>query len=325
MNRTPSLSIIVPVYQVEAYLPKCIDSIINQTFTDLELILVDDGSTDGCPQLCDEYKQKDSRIKVIHKENGGLSDARNKGIEIAVGKYLGFVDSDDWIELGMYEVLMSDAIKHDADISCCGFNVVKNNISKPYNHSIKKYSVFRGNEVFPNLYTEFSACNKIYKKELFDKTRYPVGKFYEDARIMYLLAEQAKVFIWNPIPMYSYVFRVDSIMQSFDFNKCLDRVVVWEELYDNVLVKHDELKKNIIARKNKLIVDLFTDIAVNHIQDIHPTEILLLKKKIKGPIVFNRELNIVYGAKCFLIKYTPSIYIYICKKKKSFRSRLENI
>ena len=101
-NRVPKVSIIVPVYKVEKYLRKCIDSIINQTLKDIEIILVDDGSPDNCGKICDEYAAKDTRIKVIHKENGGLSSARNAGMEVAEGEYIGFVDSDDWIESDMY-------------------------------------------------------------------------------------------------------------------------------------------------------------------------------------------------------------------------------
>ena len=113
------ISVIVPVYNVEKYLEKCIDSIINQTYQNLEIILVDDGSTDGSGKICDEYSRKDNRIKVIHKENGGLSDARNIGIKNANGGLIGFIDSDDYITENMFEVLQKDLRKYNADISSC--------------------------------------------------------------------------------------------------------------------------------------------------------------------------------------------------------------
>ena len=116
----PKISIIVPVYNVEKYLEKCVRSILAQTFTDFELILVDDGSPDSSGAMCDQFAEQDQRVKVIHKENGGLSDARNAGIEIATGEYLGFVDSDDYIADDMYELLYTNIVKEDADLSICG-------------------------------------------------------------------------------------------------------------------------------------------------------------------------------------------------------------
>ncbi|MFR2551722.1 MAG: glycosyltransferase [Clostridioides difficile] len=116
----PKISIIVPVYNVEKYLEKCVRSILAQTFTDFELILVDDGSLDSSGAMCDQFAEQDQRVKVIHKENGGLSDARNAGIELATGEYLGFVDSDDYIADDMYELLYTNIVKEDADLSICG-------------------------------------------------------------------------------------------------------------------------------------------------------------------------------------------------------------
>ena len=113
------ISVIVPIYNVEKYLDRCVDSIINQTYKNLEIILVDDGSPDNCLAICDSWAEKDRRIKVIHKENGGVSSARNSALDIASGDYIGFVDSDDWIEPDMYEILIKNAKKYDADISRC--------------------------------------------------------------------------------------------------------------------------------------------------------------------------------------------------------------
>ena len=124
------ISIIVPVYNVEQYLDDCLISIINQTYKNIEIILIDDGSTDKSGKICDEYAKKDSRIIVIHKENGGVSSARNAGLRIAKGAYIGFVDPDDWIAEDMYEVLYSNAKKYDADVSVCKYKIVKNNSIK---------------------------------------------------------------------------------------------------------------------------------------------------------------------------------------------------
>ena len=114
------ISVIVPIYNVEKYLQKCVDSIINQTYKNLEIILVDDGSPDNCPKMCDDYAEKDSRIKVVHKENGGLSDARNVGMEVATGEYVSFIDSDDYISLDFYETLLETIVDNDSDVVECG-------------------------------------------------------------------------------------------------------------------------------------------------------------------------------------------------------------
>ena len=120
----PMISVIVPIYNVEKYLARCVDSIVNQTYKNLEIILVDDGSPDRCPQMCDDYAEKDSRIKVIHKKNGGLSDARNAGMAVATGEYISFIDSDDWIETSMFELLLNNIFQYDCEISCGGIMMV---------------------------------------------------------------------------------------------------------------------------------------------------------------------------------------------------------
>ncbi|MEG0087047.1 MAG: glycosyltransferase, partial [Niameybacter sp.] len=117
----PTLSIIVPVYNVEKYLPKCIESILAQSFTDFEVILIDDGATDKSGEICEEYANKDTRIKIIHKENGGLSSARNAGIELSNGNYIGFVDSDDFIHPQMYEILLREARSSNSDVVICRY------------------------------------------------------------------------------------------------------------------------------------------------------------------------------------------------------------
>lgn len=126
----PMISVIVPIYNVEKYLARCVDSIVNQTYKNLEIILVDDGSPDRCPQVCDDYAEKDSRIKVVHKKNGGLSDARNAGMAVATGEYISFIDSDDWIETSMFELLLNNIFQYDCEISCGGIMMVWENGGK---------------------------------------------------------------------------------------------------------------------------------------------------------------------------------------------------
>ena len=209
-----ALSVIVPIYNVEQYLINCIDSIIAQNFENFEVILVDDGSPDNCGKICDEYAKKDKRIKVVHKENGGLSDARNAGLKIARGKYISFIDSDDTIEEGMYENLYSLCENENADIAVCGFqnfNSVDIETIHQYNFAI--YDNAQANCAM--LYEEkfwVSAWNKIYKKELFEGLLYPKGKIYEDLYLTPRLIHNAKKVVVSDKVFYNYRTRENSIM-----------------------------------------------------------------------------------------------------------------
>ena len=137
MEQDYLISIIIPVYNVEKYLRKCLDSIINQTYKKLEIILIDDGSTDNSGKICEEYAKKDDRIIVIHKENAGVSSARNRGIELANGKYIGFIDSDDWIEENMYETLYQNLLQFDVDISMCNYSIIRNHKKTFHKHDLE--------------------------------------------------------------------------------------------------------------------------------------------------------------------------------------------
>ena len=187
----PKLSIIVPIYNVEQYLTKCINSILSQTFTDFELILVDDGSLDRCPQICDDYAAQDNRIVVIHKTNGGLSDARNAGLDIAKGVYIGFVDSDDWIDPKMYEDMLNHAETTEAEIVVCGIKYCdeRNNIVCDWQNISQNQTLSRDEllqNFFPYLFNNIrpAVWNKVYKREIFNNLRFPIGVLYEDIQIL---------------------------------------------------------------------------------------------------------------------------------------------
>ena len=189
------ITVVVPIYKVEKYLEKCIDSIIKQTYENLEIILVDDGSPDKCPQICDEYAKKDSRIKVIHKKNGGLSDARNAGIDIAKGEYITFVDSDDYIEKDYVEVLYDSIKENDSDMAIGSHKVIYEN-GTILNKETGEKSVLDAKTVLERiLYDEnidLSAWAKLYKTELFEEIRYPKGRVFEDAATTYKLVDKSK-------------------------------------------------------------------------------------------------------------------------------------
>ncbi len=144
----PKVSIIVPIYNVEKYLDRCMDSLLNQTLKDIEIIMVDDGSPDNCPQMCDEYAKKDSRVKVVHKKNAGLGFARNSGLDVVTGEYVAFVDSDDYVEVDAYRILYTEAEKSDADYVCCGYNRIKDGkcVWKYTGETSEKYDKFENAE-----------------------------------------------------------------------------------------------------------------------------------------------------------------------------------
>lgn len=185
------ISIIVPVYKVAPYLRQCVDSIIGQTYRDLEILLIDDGSPDECGEICEEYKRQDKRIIVYHTMNNGLSAARNVGLKAATGEYLGFIDSDDWIEPDMYESLMNRLEETGADISTCGFW-----FETVSHHKMIQFdeTVFDGTDALRALlYANISSCtwNKLYRREVFWDVLFPEGKNYEDIAVMHRVLNNA--------------------------------------------------------------------------------------------------------------------------------------
>ena len=209
------ISVIVPVYNVERYLKMCIESIIHQQYKNLEIILVDDGSTDLSGNICDDYAKLDKRITVIHKPNGGLSDARNVGMEYAHGQLLGFVDSDDWIDPNMYLDLYNAMVQHNSEITVCNRILVQGN-QYIYDECDGDIHV-RNKQDALELLLENTKCpshawNKLYKKEVFNNISFPVGKYYEDVYIMHIIFENAQSVTFIEKPLYYYRQRDDSIV-----------------------------------------------------------------------------------------------------------------
>ena len=218
------ISVIVPIFRVEDYLHRCIDSIIHQTYTNLEIILVDDGSDDKCAVICDGFALFDNRIKVIHKENGGLSSARNIGLGAATGQFIAFVDPDDYINHHMYKNMMDQLIEHDADIVMCDFQYVYSDSSQ---ETLEKDIEVRDIEVFDGHKAQYLMCedyisrviytvawNKLYKKELFEGIKYPEGRIHEDEARTYELLYKAKTICYLKEPFYYYFQRPDGIVYS---------------------------------------------------------------------------------------------------------------
>ena len=246
------ISIIVPVYNVEQYLKRCIDSIINQTYRNLEIILVDDGATDNSGKLCDELAKLDNRIKVYHKKNGGLSDARNYGVERAIGDYIGFVDSDDYIDAEMYEKLYEAIKKEDVDVAECNFRFIYSN--RIANYTEDNYYLILNRDEYTKEYVNMNrvfgaAWTKLIRSSLAKEIKFPKGKLFEDGFYSLELMKKARSFVIFDSPYYNYVMRENSITNSKFNEKNLDLIEIADDIYDYVVSTYPYLKKEADRRK----------------------------------------------------------------------------
>ena len=239
VNNKPFLSIIVPVYNVEQYLPKCLDSILAQTFTDFEVIAVDDGSPDNCGQILNEYAQKDKRIKIIHKENGGVSSARNTALDVAQGEYIGFVDPDDYITVDMYEHLCTEAKSGDFDIVQCGCTKINSASEVVLNLACDENREYTNtNDIlcdFFNCIIINSVCNKIFRREVVQDTRFKSDlRVAEDGLFVHDCLLKARRLRVTKKSCYCYLMSETSVIHSGISEKVFDNFValdILSELY----------------------------------------------------------------------------------------------
>lgn len=241
------ISIIVPIYNVEIYLQKCIESLINQTYKNIEIILIDDGSPDNCGIICDEYAQTDTRIKVIHKKNGGLSNSRNAGVEIATGDYILFVDADDYIETTTCEELIQVIEKYKADLIHFNLNNIDIRTGKIINNE-KFYNYGNTREIMYMTYQEAMLDNlfrkriryeptiKITKSEIAKKIKFPEGMLAEDFAVFYQFLKEAKKIVYYDRCLYNYIHRDGSIMNE-------KSVKLYIDIYKTEKVVYQELEK----------------------------------------------------------------------------------
>ena len=327
----PLISIIVPIYKVELYMDECIESIVNQTYKKIEIILVDDGSPDNCPKKCDEWAKRDSRIRVIHKKNGGLSDARNIGIKNANGNYITFVDGDDIINRKMIEILYNNMIDEDADVSVCQFyNFIhkKDQINAKEEIRNNEVCVFFGNEKFNNLYNEkfintTAAWAKIYKKKIFDNIKFPNGKLHEDVWIAHYILDAAQKIIYTSAKLYYYRHREFSITATFsekrldELNAYKDRMLFFHNNYPNS--KYEELSTNVYVDQ---IINQYCLFRYNNQNSKYREIIKSIKKEYNIHFVefFKKTKRIERKIKYVLFYFLPSC-IYTINVRKYINSR----
>lgn len=247
------VTVIIPVYKVEKYLKKCIDSVIRQTYSNLEILLVDDGSPDNCGKICDDFARIDTRIKVIHKKNGGLSDARNTGIDVMTGMYVVFIDSDDWVSPYYVENLYYAIKGNDVKLSTSCFIEVDEGEKVSSETSVSQtVEVLSAHDCLGRLFrqdgVEMSAWGKMYHRDLFCNLRYPQGKLYEDISVTYRAIDLAgRVAITKNVDYY-YLQRKSSIQyQKFNVRK-MDAIDHMQELYEFVEQNYPDLRKAAICR-----------------------------------------------------------------------------
>lgn len=260
----PQISVIVPVYKTEKYLDQCVRSILGQSFVDLELILVDDGSPDSCGEMCEHYVEKDSRVKVIHQPNQGLSSARNAGIGIALGKYIGFIDSDDWIHPEMYRLLYQDMEDVGASIAACGIRKVYG--GEPFGSLKNSVPIVEaGRSALSDILRctapgGHTACNRLYRRELFDDINFPVGRLYEDAFTIPLLYQESKITCYRKNPLYYYRRRAGSIMKRpFDIQS-MDKLAAADSLLEFIRQTIPELEREALCFRTVSALRLMTDL-----------------------------------------------------------------
>lgn len=241
------ISIIIPVYNVEKYIHRCVDSVINQTYQKLEIILVDDGSPDDCGKICDEYAKKDNRIKVILKENGGLSDARNHGIESATGEWLFFLDSDDWIHPQTIDKLYDAAIKNDVSVSICNYSQTEE--ESPTVDISEKAELWTPKDLYLKHHvTSTTAWGKLYHKDCFKNIRYPVGKIHEDEFVTYRILFEHKNIAFINQPYYAYFINYEGIMKSKWNPK---RLVLFEAFEKRILFFQEKKDEDLLLFTEK--------------------------------------------------------------------------
>lgn len=310
----PLISVIVPVYNVEKYLKKCVDSITSQTYKNLEILLVDDGSTDSSGQICNEFEKNDARIKVIHKKNGGLSDARNAGLDRAKGQYYAFIDSDDYIQDNTIEIMLNAIKKNKSEIAVC--NMIRFleegetvQFYCPTDHEV----LYQGNQRYKTL-NQPSVCNKLFEAKLFEGIRFPKGKYYEDTFVYHEVLYRANNIVLTGTDSYWYLSREDSIVGQPQYTERYFDFI--EAVYKRAdfLLKHD-----VQPYAKEACLSLYAAIAnaeSNIEENTKTIEKFLIARK-QYTLAYNElmkmknQIGIKQKLRLMLLKYFPKLHVKI--------------
>ena len=314
------ISVIIPIYNVEKYLCRCLDSIISQSYKDLEIILVDDGSPDNSPSICDSYARNDNRIKVIHKTNGGLSAARNTGLKYAMGDFISFIDSDDYIEPKMYEILFNLITKFDSDISMCGCNVISENGDLLYVDQFRDGSIFHGSGLLDEIILPLKTAswNKLYRRSSIQSCFFPEGRIHgEDLVFMMQFVSDKTSLVTSSYNGYNYIKRENSITTSSFNKRAFDEVWCKDTAYSLVLEKFPSFNRRALlwsfnARLNLIRKMYFSNTILDYISVIEDYKIWLSDNytKLSSLLCFKIKFEYV-----LIIKF-PSFYKFYNKLYK---------
>ena len=325
MKENALISVIVPVYNVEKYLDYCINSIANQTYNNLEILLIDDGSTDQSSAICDKWAVKDKRIKVIHKENGGLSDARNAGMQMAKGAYIAFIDSDDWIEKYYIEYLYRAIKETGAEISACEVRqVVDGQKTEKLNNKVLSEIKCTTEEALATILKgngfRAVAWNKLYKASLLSEETFKVGVLHEDEFFTYRIIGKAKILSFVENPLYNYRQRSGSIMKTISMRH-LDVLDAYLDRLNYLRLKFPELYKQDKATFCITCVNYYCDATMKKFEDNSKSK-SIIKEKRKG-IKFTiyellqyslREKIYIIGSSKFLLGLFSRIRVFIMRR-----------
>lgn len=317
------ISIIVPIYNAEKTLNRCIDSILAQTYYNLEIILIDDGSNDNSYKICEEYLDIDTRIKVKHKKNGGVASARNEGLNIAKGEWIAFVDSDDYIEKDMYEKLYNNAIKNYAEISTCilKYKTIDDRIINPFKGELTVDKVIDSVELMRKIYDSdylnslcVCMCTKIYKRYIFDNIRFSDGIYEDDEISTKILINNYKIAIINET-LYIYVQNLNSITNSEFSLKNLNFLNILRkriELFNSEFYK--ELRYKTFELYFNILIEYYIKSKNKNLEIYLDKELSFAKKNIKN-VIFNRYIYLKSKIRIIIFLLNKNIYIKLLERK----------
>ncbi|SFD67020.1 Glycosyltransferase involved in cell wall bisynthesis [Lentibacillus persicus] len=321
----PAISIIVPVYNLERYIEKCLDSILAQTFADFEVIIVDDGSTDGSGAICEAYAKKDDRVIVLHNEYGGVSAARNAGIAAAAGKYIGFVDGDDYIDENMYDVLFQQCQQTRSDIAVCRLGrevdgqLLHHRAGTCRIIHLEHFEALR--ELFRGVLYRFSLCNKLFKQTCFKNVSFPEGRIHEDLSTVYKLFANANKAVYINYIGYIYVRQENSILTSQYNKNRLDAFKAWNEILPYMNKYYSELMADVYACYGFWCVDnayyVLNQVSNKLERKEHLTTIQENMNGNYKELIRSQGLSFKYKSIVSLINYNLGLLIFSHRFKKA--------
>ncbi len=310
------ISVIVPVYNVEPYLRKCMDSILGQTDPELEILVIDDGSTDQSGEICDEYAKADSRIRVFHTENRGLSEARNLGLDEAKGDYFGFVDSDDWIEPDMYEILLKTAVETGADVVECSVYLEYPDRTEEVNRQDRKMTGMQA--VAALLHNDLSdgVWNKLYRRKCFDRIRFPKDRIFEEIATTYRVFSEADIVCSVAKPEYHYLQRPNGLSKETNMKNLVDYHYSQRERFEALQDRVDEETRHEMLRR---CARSLSRIWV-HYEDFPLTERLRYRDDIEEMNVFSKQHLPLFGDSSWEIRIRVGTFFSHFQNGLSFRA-----